>query len=45
MRRRSERRTLGRMLVVSFAVAASVALLVAMLLYAPEYTEPDDDKR
>jgi hypothetical protein len=33
------------MLVVSFAVAAGVALFVAMLLYAPEAPDPGDDKR
>ena len=33
------------MLVLTLAVAAGVALLVAMLLYAPEATEHHDERR
>jgi hypothetical protein len=33
------------MLVVTLAVAAGVALLAAMMLYAPDSPEPDDDGR
>jgi hypothetical protein len=33
------------MLVVTLAVAAGVALFVAMLLYAPDASGPDDDDR
>jgi hypothetical protein len=33
------------MLVVTLAVAAGVALLAAMVLYAPDSSEPGDDGR
>jgi hypothetical protein len=33
------------MFVVALAVAAGVALFVAMLLYAPQTSWPDDDGR